>query len=66
VIGALLVNFAKSWFTAEFPEFWLFVLGAMFVLSTLWLPRGVMGGITGTINRLFGRGKPQGTSEGVS
>lgn len=43
VIGALLVNFAKSWFTAAFPEFWLFVLGGLFVLSTLWLPRGVMG-----------------------
>ena len=43
VIGALLVNYAKSWFTAVFPEFWLFALGGLFVLSTLWLPRGVMG-----------------------
>ena len=43
VIGALLVNFAKSWFTAVFPEFWIFVLGALFVLTTLWLPYGVTG-----------------------
>lgn len=43
VIGALIVGFAKSWFTAVFPEFWIFVLGALFVLTTLWLPYGVAG-----------------------
>lgn len=43
VVGALLVNFAKSWFTAAIPEFWVFALGALFVLSTLWLPHGVSG-----------------------
>ncbi len=43
VVGALLVNFAKSWFTAAFPEYWLFALGALFVLTTLWLPYGVAG-----------------------
>jgi len=43
VIGALLVNFAKSWFTAAFPEYWIFALGALFVLTTLYLPYGVSG-----------------------
>ena len=43
VVGALLVNFAKSWFTAALPEYWIFALGALFVLTTLWLPRGVAG-----------------------
>ncbi len=43
VFGALLVNFVKSWFTAAFPEFWIFVLGALFVLTTLWFPYGVTG-----------------------
>ncbi len=43
IIGALLVNYAKSWFTAALPEYWLFALGALFVFSTLYLPRGVMG-----------------------
>ncbi len=43
IIGALLVNYAKSWFTAAFPEYWLFALGALFVISTLYLPNGVMG-----------------------
>jgi urea transport system permease protein len=47
VLGALLVNFAKSWFTSTFPEYWLFALGGLFVATTLFLPRGLLG--------LFGR-----------
>lgn len=43
VIGAVLVNGGKSWFTGLFPEFWLFVLGALFVLTTLFLPKGIVG-----------------------
>jgi urea transport system permease protein len=43
VAGAVLVNYAKSYFTAAVPEFWLYALGAMFVLVTLFLPQGVVG-----------------------
>ncbi|MGV2988341.1 urea ABC transporter permease subunit UrtC [Vibrio sp. E150_011] len=43
IVGALLVNYAKSWFTVEFPEIWLFALGGLFVLSTMYLPKGVIG-----------------------
>ena len=43
VIGAFFVNGGKSWFTGLFPEFWLFVLGALFVLTTLFLPKGIVG-----------------------
>ena len=43
VIGALGVNYAKTWFTAALPEAWLFALGGLFVLVTLFLPRGVAG-----------------------
>ena len=43
VVGALLVNYAKSWFTAVMPEVWLFALGGLFVLVTLFLPQGVVG-----------------------
>ena len=39
----MLVNLGKTWLTGALPEFWLFVLGALFVLSTLFLPRGLMG-----------------------
>lgn len=43
VIGAILVNFGKSIFTTAFPEIWLFVLGALFVAVTLFLPKGIVG-----------------------
>lgn len=43
VVGALLVNFAKTYFTGTLPEVWLFALGALFVVVTLFLPRGLVG-----------------------
>jgi len=43
VLGAIGVNYAKTWFTAAFPEVWLFALGGLFVLVTLLLPRGIAG-----------------------
>ena len=43
VVGALLVNYSKTYFTGVLPEVWLFALGALFVLVTLYLPRGIAG-----------------------
>ena len=43
VLGAAIVNLSKSFFTQAFPEYWLFFLGALFVVVTLWLPHGVVG-----------------------
>jgi len=43
VVGAVLVNYAKTYFTAAFPEAWLFALGAIFVFVTLYLPNGLIG-----------------------
>ncbi|WP_419812192.1 urea ABC transporter permease subunit UrtC [Bacterioplanoides sp.] len=43
VIGAFIVNYAKTYFTGAFAELWLFLLGGLFVLSTLYLPKGVVG-----------------------
>ena len=43
IIGALLVNYAKTRFTAIMPDGWLFALGALFVLVTLYLPKGLLG-----------------------
>jgi urea transport system permease protein len=43
IIGAFAVNGAKSWFTVAFPQFWLYFLGLLFVLTTLFLPRGIVG-----------------------
>jgi urea transport system permease protein len=43
IVGAAIVNGAKSVFTAAFAEYWLFFLGALFVAVTLFLPKGVVG-----------------------
>jgi urea transport system permease protein len=43
IVGAFIVNLAKTYFTGAFPELWLFLLGGLFVGSTLFLPRGVVG-----------------------
>lgn len=43
VVGAVLVNYGKTYFTAAFPEAWLFALGGIFVLVTLFLPQGIVG-----------------------
>jgi urea transport system permease protein len=43
VIGALAVSSVKTWCTTALPEVWLFFLGALFVLVTLFLPDGLSG-----------------------
>ncbi len=43
VIGAALVNGAKSFFTVAMPEYWQLFLGLIFIAVTLFLPRGVYG-----------------------
>jgi urea transport system permease protein len=45
ILGAVLVNGGKTVFTGLFPEFWLFALGGLFVLVTLFLPKGIVGTI---------------------
>jgi urea transport system permease protein len=43
ILGAFLVNGAKSWFTVAFPELWLFFLAALFIGTTMFLPKGLAG-----------------------
>lgn len=43
IIGAGAVNGLKTWFTSVLPEFWLYALGLIFVLTTLFLPHGLVG-----------------------
>lgn len=45
-LGAVLVNFAKTVLTGALPEVWLFALGALFILVTLFLPKGIVGTLT--------------------
>jgi len=42
-LGAVVVNTAKSWLTGALPELWLFALGALFIIVTLYLPKGIVG-----------------------
>ena len=43
VLGALVVNAGKTWFTGALPEYWLFALGGLFIVVTLFLPQGILG-----------------------
>jgi len=43
ILGAGVVNGLKTWFTSGLPEFWLYALGLIFVLGTLFLPTGIVG-----------------------
>jgi urea transport system permease protein len=43
IIGALLVNGTKSYFTAALPDLWLFVLGGLFIFVTVFMPKGIIG-----------------------
>ncbi|MCG7391525.1 urea ABC transporter permease subunit UrtC [Microvirga sp. ACRRW] len=43
ILGAVVVNAGKTWFTGALPEFWLFALGGLFVFVTLFMPRGILG-----------------------
>ena len=51
-LGAIVVNAAKTFFTGFYPEAWLFFLGAIFVISTLYLPRGILGALEKAFNQL--------------
>ncbi|MDJ1158986.1 urea ABC transporter permease subunit UrtC [Chelatococcus sp. SYSU_G07232] len=50
-LGAVVVNFSKTWLTGALPELWLFALGALFVVVTLYLPKGIVGTLAGLAAR---------------
>ncbi|MDO9004441.1 MAG: urea ABC transporter permease subunit UrtC [Aquabacterium sp.] len=55
IVGAFFVNGAKSWLTVAYPEFWLYFLGLLFILVTLLLPQGIVGGL----KKLFNKNAPE-------
>jgi urea transport system permease protein len=59
-LGAGLVNYAKTYFTGALPEVWLFALGALFIVVTIFLPKG----ITGLIGKLKNKRKEE-TTENI-
>ncbi len=42
-LGAVAVNYGKTYFTAVLPELWLFALGALFIVVTVFMPKGLVG-----------------------
>jgi urea transport system permease protein len=52
IIGAIVVSYAKTRFTAIMPEAWLFALGGLFVLVTLLLPKGIAGLLPNLFDKL--------------
>ncbi|RZI64421.1 MAG: urea ABC transporter permease subunit UrtC, partial [Variovorax sp.] len=51
IVGAFLVSGAKSWLTVSAPEVWLYFLGALFIVVTLFLPDGVVGLVRRLLDR---------------
>jgi urea transport system permease protein len=60
IVGAFIVNGAKSWLTVAAPEVWLYFLGALFISVTLFLPQGVVG----LVRKLARKGSPGSAKEG--
>ncbi len=58
-LGAVLVNWGKTFFTGALPEYWLFCLGGLFVVVTLFLPQGILG----LIDQLTARRHPRPPAE---
>jgi urea transport system permease protein len=51
ILGALAVNYGKTYLTGALPEIWLFALGLLFIAVTLFLPRGIIGSLSGLKRR---------------
>jgi urea transport system permease protein len=42
ILGAIAINALKSWATREYPDYWLIILGVLFILVVLFLPGGLV------------------------
>jgi urea transport system permease protein len=73
VIGALVVGFARSYLSEEFPDFWLYFLGALFIGTVVLFPTGIVGTLREAWDWLKarltsvmpGRGEPTSSSPAV-
>ena len=54
VLGAILTNGAKTFFSESFPDFWLYFLGVLFIIVVLFLPQGLVG-----LAKKIGNGRKQ-------
>jgi len=63
-LGAVLVNYAKTYFTGALPEAWLYMLGGLFIATTLFLPKGLVGTVPALIWRRGGGKGDNGDGDG--
>jgi urea transport system permease protein len=63
-LGAVLVNYAKTLLTGAMPDAWLFALGALFVVVTLFLPKGILGTLTERLGSRRARARLPGPKPG--
>ena len=67
IVGALLVNFAKTWFTTgALAPYWLFALGGLFIAVTLFLPKGIVGTLAGGWSAMGQRRSSAAAEAGIS
>jgi urea transport system permease protein len=59
ILGAIVVNAGKTWFTGALPELWLFALGGLFVFVTLLMPKGILGTAEEWWERLRSKSSPR-------
>lgn len=65
-LGAIAVNFAKTTFTTGMlAPYWLFVLGGLFIFTTLLLPKGIVGTAAQVFRRRKAPREPSAAGEGV-
>ncbi len=58
IVGAISVNALKSWATRAYPDLWLIILGGMFIIVVLFLPKGIVG-IPGMVSEWLKKRKPR-------
>ncbi len=61
IIGAICVNALKSWATTRYPDYWLIILGVLFILIVLFMPKGIYG-LLGQVKSWFVKSKPAETT----
>jgi urea transport system permease protein len=66
IIGAFVVNYASTYFTSALPEVWLYALGGLFVVSTLFLPKGIVGILSKLNIKRMNDSDPKGASHVVA
>jgi ABC-type branched-subunit amino acid transport system permease subunit len=54
IIGAVFINYLKSWITRAYPDMWLLILGTLFILVTVFMPKGIAG-LPGQLLSLYER-----------